>query len=174
MRHALWTLVVVMLISAASQAVAQNWTEHRPEGGGYVVEMPGEPKVSWQDVPTKLGEIKTYIATSELGPIAFITMYSRYPETYMKGQSAASILEGGRNGAVANVKGKLRTETTVTISNSPGRELLIDTPSGLVMMMRYFLRSNTLIQAIVGGPAGVETNADTRRFLDSLRTIATK
>ena len=45
MRHALWTLVVVTLIAAASQAIAQNWKEHRPEGGGYVVEMPGEPKV---------------------------------------------------------------------------------------------------------------------------------
>jgi len=174
MRHALSTLVVVTLISVASQAIAQNWKEHRPEGGGYVVEMPGEPKVSWQDVPTKIGEIKTYIATSELGPVAFVTMYSRYPETYMTGVSADSILEGGRNGAVANVKGKLRTETTVTISNFPGREILIDTPSGLVMMMRYFLSGNTLIQAIVGGPAGVETNADTRRFLNSLRTIAAK
>ena len=174
MRRALWAWVVVTLIAAASQAVAQNWKEHRPEGGGYVVEMPGEPTVSWQDVPTKLGEIKTYIATSELGPITFVTMYSRYPESYMKGRSAELVLEGRRTGAIANLKGKLRTETAVTISNSPGREILIDTPSGLVMMMRYFLSSNTLVQAIVGGPAGVETDADTRRFLNSLRIVATK
>ena len=48
MRHALWTLVVVTLMSAASQAIAQNWKEHRPEGADYVVEMPGEPKINSQ------------------------------------------------------------------------------------------------------------------------------
>jgi hypothetical protein len=174
MRHALSALVVVTFISAGSQAAAQTWKEHRPEGGGYVVEMPGEPKVQWQDVPTKIGDIKTYIATIELGRIAFVTMYSRYPEKYMEGRSAETIFEGGRNGAVANVKGKLRTETNITISNFPGRELMIDTPAGQLMMMRFFLRGTTIIQAIVGGPAGVESNADARRFLNSLQSTAAK
>jgi len=172
MRHARWALVVITLISAATQATAQNWKEHRPDGGGYVVEMPGEPKVTWQDVPTKIGDIKTYIAVLDNGTIAFVTMYSRYPENYSA--SADSILEAGRNGAVANVKGKLRAETNVTINSFPGREIMIDAPGERVMILRYFLRGNTLIQAITGGTAGVETNADARRFLDSLRSTADK
>lgn len=172
MRYALWALFVVTMMSAASEAIAQNWREHRPEGAGYVVEMPTEPKISSQDVSTKLGDIKVYIAVSEVGPLAFVTMFSRYPESYVKSVSADSILEGGRNGAVANVKGKLRSETAVTISNFPGRELVIDAPSGQVMMLRYFLAGITLAQAIVGGPAGVESNADARRFLNSLRSTA--
>jgi len=101
-----------------------------------------------------------------------VTMYSRYPENYSA--SADSILEAGRNGAVANVKGKLRAETNVTINSFPGREIMIDAPGERVMILRYFLRGNTLIQAITGGTAGVETNADARRFLDSLRSTADK
>jgi hypothetical protein len=174
MWYALRALVIVTVISAASQAVAQNWREHRPEGAGYAVEMPGEPKISSQDVPTKLGDIKIYIGVFEHGSLAFVTMFSRYPESYIKSATADSILEGGRNGAVANVKGKLRSETPVTISNFPGRELVIDAPSGQVMMLRYFLADNMLAQAIVGGPAGVENNADARRFLNSLRSTAAK
>src|SRR5262245_24383515 len=167
MRHALRALVIVTLISATTHAVAQVWKEHRPDGAGYAVEMPGEPKVSWRDVPTQLGDIKTYIAVSELGTIGFVTMYSRYPETYTA--TADSILEAGRNAAVANSKGKLRTETIIKIGNFPGREILIDT-AGRVRMIRYFLRDKMLIQALTGGPTGAETNADARRFLDSLRS----
>lgn len=174
MRPALWALLVVIVMSAATQAAAQNWVEHRPEGAGYVVEMPSEPKISSQNVPTKLGDIKVYIAVTELGPLAFVTMFSRYPEEYVKSVSADSILEGGRNGAVANVKGKLRSETSVTINDFPGREIVIDAPSGQVMMLRYFLAGTTLAQAIAGGPPGVENNADVRRFLNSLRTTAAK
>lgn len=174
MRYALRALVVVTLMSVATQAIAQNWREHRPEGAGYVVEMPTEPKISSQNVPTKLGDIKVYIAVSEVGPLAFVTMFSRYPEDYVKSLSADSILDGGRNGAVANAKGKLRSETAVTISNFPGREIVIDAPSGQVMMLRYFLAGVTLAQAIAGGPAGAENNADVRRFLNSLRSTAAK
>jgi len=173
MRHALWALVIVTVISSATQAPAQNWKEHHPDGGGYVVEMPGEPKVTWQNVPTKIGDIKTYIAVVD-GAIAFVTMYSRYPEQFLGAQSTDTLFEGARNGAVANVKGTLRSEKNVTISNFPGRELMIDAPSGRLMMMRFFLRGNALIQALVGGPAGIESNADARRFLDSLRSTADK
>ena len=170
MRHALWTLVVVTLMSAASQAIAQNWKEHRPEGANYVVEMPGEPKINSQNVSTKVGDIKVYIAASELGELGFVTMFSRYPESYVQSQAADAMLDG----AAANVKGKLRSKTSVTISNFPGREILADTPTGRVMVLRYFLSGNTLVQAIAGGPAGSETNADVRRFLDSLRSTAAK
>ena len=58
----------------------------------------------------------------------------------------------------------------IKIGNFPGREILIDTPAGRVMMIRYFLRGKMLIQALTGGPAGADTNADARRFLDSLRS----
>lgn len=174
MRNVLLALVVVTLVSAASQTIAQTWQQHRPEGAGYVVEMPGEPKVSWRDVSTKIGDIKTYIATSALPPLAFVTMFSRYPEELIKSRSVDSILEGGRNGAVANVKGTLRDEKILTIDSFPGREIIIDAPSGQVVLLRYFLGGVTLVQAIVGGPAGVETNADARRFLESLHSTGAK
>lgn len=175
MRHALWALVVATLISVPSQAVAQNWKEHRPEGAGYVVEMPGQPKVSWQEEPARIGAIKTYRAGLQVGRIAFVTMFTRYPEKYVLHRMAAdSILDAGRDGAVANGKGKLRAERRLTVSGFPGREIVIDTPNGLVTTARFFLSGNTVIQAIASGPAGAETNVDVRRFLDSLRSTAAK
>jgi hypothetical protein len=42
----------------------------------------------------------------------------------------------------------------------------------MVLVQRFFLLDATLIQAIVGGRAGVETEPNTIRFLQSLKVVA--
>ncbi len=171
MLRTLWMLVALTVGFGVSQSAALDWKEYRPEGAGYAVEMPGEWKVQSQDVPTNAGVIKVNIAVVDAGAIAFVTMYSRYPESTIQGQTVSVLFDGARNGAVANVKGKLRSERDVTVSGFPGREIIIDGPTGGIVIMRFFLSGSTLIQAIVGGKSGVETDPDTRRFLDSLRGV---
>ena len=76
-----------------------------------------------------------------------------------------------RDGAVANVKGKLRSEQRLTINNLPAREIIIDAPNNLVVLVRYFLLQATLVQALTAGLQGVEADPDTRHFLGSLKVV---
>jgi hypothetical protein len=164
-------LLLVVVACASSQAVAQTWIEFRPDGVGYSVEMPGKWVEQVQDVQSVMGPTKLHIATVDLGARAYITMYSSYPADAVRARSMVEILDGARQGALANVKeGKLRTEVDLTVNMHPGRQIIIDTPN-LVLVLRYVLAGSTLVQAIVGGPRNMESEPVTMRFLESLKIL---
>jgi hypothetical protein len=159
------------LACIAQQAAAQTWAEYRPEGVGYAVEMPGQWTVTSQDTSTAVGSVKVHMATVDMGAVAYMSMYNEYPAQLINGNPVAPILDGARNGAVQNVKGTLRQEDKITISNLEARQLVIDSPRGIVIKMRYFLLANVLVQALVAGPPGIEDQPEAKRFLDSLKVV---
>src|SRR5690349_7628329 len=109
--------VLLFAVSASTSAIAQTWIEFRPEGIGYSVEMPGQWVLSSQDVATAIGPIKAYMASVNTPTRAYLSMYSIYPADAIRGRPVDAVLDGGRDGAVANVKGKLRSEQKITINN---------------------------------------------------------
>ena len=171
MLRGLGILLLVACASLSKPAAAQTWAEFRPEGIGYSVEMPGEWKLTTQDVATAVGTIKVYMATVSAGSRAFMTMYSRYPDEYLRGRPVAPVLDGARDGAVANIKGKLRSEEKLLVSDLEARHIIIDTPQGLVVVDRFFLVQSTMVQALVAGPSNIENEADTKRFVGSLKVV---
>ncbi len=172
MRRAFGVLLFVAFALAVPPALAQTWIEFRPEGVGYSVEMPGEWRPTTEDVKTAIGPLKARRAAVTVGRRAFITTYIVYPEDAIRAQPVATMLDGTRDGTVANVKGKLRNEERLTVNDLPAREVIIDAPNNLVVIARYFLLRNTLIQALTAGARGVETEADTRRYLNSLKVVS--
>jgi len=171
MLRGLGILLLVACAFLSQPASAQTWAEFRPEGVGYSVEMPGEWTVTSQDIPTAVGPIKAHMATVNSGARAYMTMYTSYPDENVRGRPVAPILDGARDGAVSNVKGKLRKEEKLVVSNLPARQIIIDTPQGLVLVGRFFLMESTLVQALVAGPANIENEADTKRFVGSLKVV---
>src|SRR5215470_16592026 len=117
MLRALGVLLIVVFASAS--ASAQTWLEFRPKGIGYSVEMPGQWELSNQDVPTALGPMKAYLAAVNMPTRAYMTMYMTYPADAMRGRPVDAMLDGARDGAVANVKGKLRSEQRLVINDLP-------------------------------------------------------
>src|SRR5262249_34183389 len=170
MLRALGVLLIVVFASAS--ASAQTWLEFRPEGIGYSVEMPRQWQLSNHDIPTSLGPMKAYMAAVNMPTRAYMTMYMTYPADAVRARPVDTMLDGARDGAVANVKGKLRSEQRLTINNLPAREIIIDAPNSLVVINRYFLLQATLVQALLAGMTNVETDPDTRHFLDSLKVVA--
>jgi hypothetical protein len=166
-----WLALALGLACIAQPAAAQTWTEYKPEGVGYAVDMPGTWTTTAQDTPTAVGPVKVHMATVDTGAVAYMSMYNEYPAQLVKGQPVAPILDGARNGAVQNVKGTLRQEDKITISNFEARQLIIDSPRGIVIEMRYFMKDNVLVQALVAGPPGIENQPDTKRFLESLKVV---
>jgi len=171
MLRSLGVLLLVAFASLSCPANAQTWAEFKPQGIGYSVEMPGEWTLNAQDVPTAVGPLKAYMATVNAGSRAYMTMYISYPEENVRGRPVTPMLDGARDGAVGNVKGKLRSEEKLVVSNLPARQIIVDTPQGLVLVGRFFLMENTLVQALVAGPRNIENEADTKRFVGSLKVV---
>jgi hypothetical protein len=172
MPRAFGVLLFVAFSSVVSPVLAQTWIEFRPQGVGFAIEMPGQWTLSTETIPTALGPLKANMAGVTLDQRAFMTMWIAYPEEAIRNRPVETMLDGARDGAVANIKGTLRNETRITVNNLPGREIIIDAPNNLAVVQRYFVLRNMLIQGVLAGLRGVETQADTRRFLDSMKVVS--
>ena len=164
--------VAVFVVQAATETHAQTWAVYKPDGIGYSIEMPGEWATSVMDIPSRLGPLKGYYADVNLGAEDYGTMYIVYPADKLAGKSVTPLLDGARDGAVSNVNGTLRSEERVIVSNLPARQIIVDAPEKLVLVMRFFLKDNVLIEGVVVGHAGVEFEPNTKRFLESMKTIS--
>jgi hypothetical protein len=165
-------VLLLVVAAASSPAAAQTWIEFRPEGIGYSVQMPGKWVEQARDIQTVMGATKLHIITVDLGAKAYITMHSTYQAELVRARPVPTILDGAREGAIANVKGKLRSEVNLTQNGHPGRQIVIDTPTPLVLVLRFFLMGNTMIQAIAAGPPpSFENEPITTRFVESLNIL---
>lgn len=168
------TLLLIALAFALIpvRAGAQTWAEYRPAGGGFALEMPDQWKTEVMNIDTAVGQVKGYTATVEVGAVGFMSMYIPYPPDAVRGRPVEGMLDGARDGAVANVHGRLRSEEKITVDNHPGRQIIIDAPNDMVLVQKFFVLDAKLIQAIVGGHPGVEKNSDAIRFLQSLKVVS--
>jgi hypothetical protein len=175
MLRRIFRLVAIAIAATASTLSAANaqvaWAEYRPPGIGFALDMPGEWTATVQDINTAVGPVKGYMAMVTVGDHAYLSMYIPYPPDRVRGKQVTPILDGARNGAVANVKGTLRGEERVIVGNQPARQLIIDAPNDLVLVQKFFMLDVTLVQAVVVGHRGVETEPDTIHFLQSLKVV---
>jgi hypothetical protein len=121
-------------------------------------------------VRTTAGPMRVHTATVRADRKAYLAIYSRYPDAGIL--PVAQILDGARDGAVSNLKGKLRKEDAILIGDLPAREFIVDAPNGFVAVSRIVLMGETLVQALAAGPVTVLAEPQTRRFLESLKATA--
>lgn len=159
-------LGVLLLLAYASpsvvaQTIAPTWVEFRPEGVGFSVEMPGEWTLKTQDIKTADGAVKTHTAAVSIGQKHYWTLYQD------------SVRSSFGSTVTVNVKGgKLRKTDRLVVSNLPAVQIILDAPNGQVVVCRYFVVGAMLVAAAVSGPHDIETEADTQRFLGSLRVVS--
>lgn len=152
--------------TATPQMPAATWSEYRPAGVGYRIEMPAAWSVSSESVPTDLGPIAMNMATVDQGARAYMAIHSIFPQSHIDRTPAETLLNNARDGAVRNVKGKLLNERRIMLQGNPGRHILVDTPDNRVSQ-RFVLVGNKLIQAIYVGAAGDEFQPNVVRFFNS-------
>ena len=163
-------LLLLSLLFAASAAVsAPVWTEYHPQEVAFSVQMPGKWKVTSETEKTDGGDVKVVSADVDGDTASYSAVYAVYPADKMRGRPVATTLDGVRDGAVANIKGKLRKEDKIELGGLPARQIVIDAPNDIVVVNRFLLIGNTLVQALVSGPKGIENQPDTARFLSSLK-----
>src|SRR5882672_10519914 len=101
---------------------------------------------------------------------SFSVVVSEVPQEQVDRAGVAVILDGARDGAVANTQGKLLSEQIVEVSGHPGRELKIEAAGGkATIRARLFLAKNRLYQALVVTPADQSYAPGVNRFLESVK-----
>jgi hypothetical protein len=163
-------LAIALLAFPGSLAAANKaWKIVQPENGGFTCEMPGEAKKATQNVFTAAGPISvvTYLLEAPKG--SFMASATAIPRN-APAASTAQRLDGARDGAVKNVKGKLISEKQIRLDKYPGRELVIEPRQGVYIHQRIFMVEDQLIQAVAVSPSKAATE-DIARFFQSVKLV---
>lgn len=182
-------LAGVVLLATVESAAAAEWKTLSPEGEGFTCQMPGEAKPLTQKVETAAGPLEVVLYIVELADSAYLVNSTKIPANAIEATTEER-LDGARDGAVANSKGKLVEEQKITVQGNPGRQLLIEQPGGLCTQLKVMMVHDRLIQLLVvtksdresaqkvfklltaEDDAGKkETPSDIKKFFDSFKLV---
>lgn len=180
-------LVVVVLASVVAPAVqgrqqtgpveqdAAAWKKLAPAEGGFTALMPGTASVETQPVESGAMKLDNRVYTVETKLAAYLISYADFPEVISDADTIQRILDGGRDKALDNTKGKMKSETNIKLDGHAGREWLVEVPGGVVIRARAYWVKRRLFQVIVIMRDGPNTPQETvriregaaQKFLDS-------
>ena len=166
--------------TAAETKVPSGWKTVEADGG-FSLAFPGEPRVTDQVFQSQAGPIqaKMYVFEGPGGTSAFMASHNSYPPGVLD-PNPDVVLDGARDGAVANVRGTLKSEKKISVDGHPGRELVIEAvtqdasgkPMKMTTFARAYLVNGHLLQALVVMPEGSVELPKVRAFLESFRLTA--
>ena len=170
-RQLSWSLALValVLLLAPRLAAAQEWKPYSSDECRCSALVPGTPQLRNQPMRTNLGNLDAKMVTLEVPDAFYAIAFVDYPKDKLGKTAPDKLLDGARDGAVANVKGKLASEAKVTMNGFPGRELRIEAPGDLVLAARIYMVQERLYQSLVVMPKPREAAADAKKFLDSFK-----
>jgi len=141
-----------------------EWQKASPKGSKIEIQFPGKVK----EDKNKQGS--QFVLEAMGGKAAYMLMVSPLPKKIdvTSKDDVKTILDGGRDGTVKGLNGKLVSDKDVKIGKYPGREVAVDTTLGLYKA-RIYLTAEKMIQVIVLGPKEFAEGADSKKFMDSLK-----
>ena len=162
-------LIFLLFVLVAGCSINQ-WEEYISDEGKYKVDFPGNPEIKTQKVNTKIGEIQITMAMLESNNIAYMASFNDYTSEFIKNSNEKDLLDGARDGAVANVQGKLLSELIIELNNIPGREIKIETADGKnTIIQRVYLAGSRLYQVSVVTPKTQSFDKNINKYLDSFK-----
>jgi hypothetical protein len=173
-KHAVFASVAALFAGAviALEGIdPASWKDVTPAGEKFVIKMPGDPKAKKRDVPVPRGGNITFHSQIVEGKgYQFVLNYADYPPDQLKFANMDKMLDDActsLRGAYPN--GKPAGEKKVRLGSYPGREMVVEQIGARTLVARIFMVRNRMYQAFVIGPAVTATDADVRKFLDSLK-----
>ena len=137
----------------------------------FKAEMPGAATKSNQTVTTAAGPITVNLWTLDQKTEGYIVGYSEYPEAVFSARDSKQLLDSARDGAIANVKGKVTAEKDITQGSFSGREITGSAPDqDVAFTARVFLakpRMYMLVYSQRGKDKAI--SEDGKKFLDSFQ-----
>jgi hypothetical protein len=170
------TRSILALMLVAPAAWAADW---KPlDTKDFSVSLPGEAKMQEGTEQTEAGPVKTTtwgVQTAGKDGAFFAVSIADYPAGMMGKAVPSKVLEGARDGAMANVGGTVEKDVGVFLDSGtpkkkyPGREFNGSTKSGLKLAARLYLVDDRLYQMICVSPKAAFNDADFKQFADSFK-----
>ena len=160
-----------------------KYQEYKSDVGRFSVVGPGKPTVTKTKVPTAAGVIDYHIIMftdksaacgGALRGCVMMASYADYPAAIIKKSNPEKILDGGRNGAVKKVKGRLVSEKKIKLAGFPGRDIKVEAPAPrvggkMIIYARIFMVQNRMFMFQALSMARQATNPNMQKFLDSIK-----
>jgi hypothetical protein len=146
-----------------------DWKEFACKEGRFKVLMPGAPKEKKLETESDFGKGVLHMNTVQAGKTMYGANYCDFPEEVKK-TPLKKVYDSSRDGAVANLEGKLASEKDIKLGDYPGREIQIDVAGGKqVFRARVYLVDQRLYQVVVFGTKEAATSKDADKFLESFK-----
>jgi hypothetical protein len=153
---------------------AAAWKKLAPAGGGFTVLMPGAASEEKQPVETELGKLENHIHTVQTKLAVYVIMYADFPMEVSDANTIQRMLDSGRDKALANTKGKLKSEKNIKLDGHAGREWLVEIPGGVIRARAFWVKRR-LFQVLILTPGAPNATPErvrmresaTLKFLDS-------
>jgi hypothetical protein len=171
-----WVMVtlapaLLLLVAAAGMyfVFAPQWREHESAAGGYKVEFPAAPRNDLVGLIANPPPAATFEGTVlRMWREEFLVSYADIPPDQRVRMDDEALLARG----VADLKrirpgADVLDHRTPDVSGFPGRELVLRSPDGGVIVARVVLADTRRYIVQAGGPDSSAESPRVRRFLDS-------
>jgi hypothetical protein len=167
------SLLVLISIAAGSACLHADdqaeWKEFTSKEGHFKVVMPGTPKQQQFDTESDFGKGVLHMNSVQAGKTIYGANYCDFPAEIRKAP-IKKVYDSSRDGAVANLEGKLVGEKEITLGKYPGREIQIEVAGGKQLFRaRVFLVEQRLFQVVVMGTKEAAISKEADKFLDSFK-----
>lgn len=161
------------LLLAAGLATAAEPT--RIETAEFAARLPAGVERKEQAVDSPAGPLSIVMWQHEAQDGFVALTYVDYPLAVIRQALPQKLLDGGRDGAIANINGTLTRDVQIFIDSGqpkrswPGRLIEGTTPQGMTMRARIYLVDARLYQLISVFPSGKASPAAFEALVDSFR-----
>lgn len=147
----------------------EEFKPYRSDEGSFSILLPGKPNRTVQKIETSVSPLEFVMYQAGSDEIGFIAGYVDYPDMMFENVDIEKMLDGARDGAVQNVKGKLLNEKVLDFHGNPGRELEIEVPNKATLKSRIILIDCRLYQIMAVSDSKSTLNANCPKFFDSFK-----
>ena len=160
--------VALLCFAVALSTPAQVWNSYSYPSDGFRASFPSEPQLQKTNVPTDAGtfELRAYLV--DVSPWALFVGVCDYG-AHANGKDPDTMLQGAKQGALANSNSHLLSENRLTLGIYHGLAFEAENNTSH-FSARIYMVGDTLYQTLVISPLG-SNYADTTRFLDSFELI---
>jgi hypothetical protein len=152
-----------------SRSTLKDWIEYRSDEGGFTLLLPGEPEVNTQLTDTDAGSVELTMALTEMSNYAAGVSFNDIPAGAQADPD--TLLQGGRDGAAANLNGAVISDKPIELNGYPGLEFVVETPNNLHYVARIFIVNDRLYQVLFLAARDDIAQFDVQAFFDSFKLL---
>ena len=159
----------------------KTWKEFASKDGFFSILLPGTPVHQTQRIGSAEGPLDYFSYTLQTDTHSYYIAYVDFPEVPNDVRGIIKILDGGRDGAIATINGKLISEVDFLLKGVPARAITVEGTNEMLKARIYLAELRLYLVMIVASKNQAATPESSSReietvekFLDSFKLKAQK